>query len=209
MFYLSRLPKLICAVAVLLIFGGGCTSSGPKTTFYSLFPKAEQPGQFALNQSTISVGVGPVSMPEFLDNLGIVSTSGNQVVRVSGYHAWAGDLKSSITRVIALDLSRHFDIDDVWPFPWDTRTRPDVQLRISIDEFYGRRGGDVTLSARWVLLTKRARKELGVDRITLTRTTANDSVETYVAALNDVLGEFTQRMAAQVQPLLNDFESTP
>ena len=177
-----------------------CTSSGPKTAYYSLFPESNivVNSDTSLNGSGLTFGVGPIVLPEYVDHPGIVSVNNSNRVTVSGYNAWAGDLQENISRVLASNLSARWDVDQVWAFPWDNRVRPFYQVRLVFEDFSGVRGGEVNIVARWTLLNAKGNTSLavGVERIKTETTSAkyND----YVAALNTAVNELSQRIAEKV-----------
>lgn len=174
-----------------------CASSGPATKFYSLFPES---GAATVNfdRNDITIGVGPVILPEYLDNPAVVSLTKSQLVRVSGYHAWAGDLKDAIMRVLADDISQLLSVDGVMRFPWDNRVRPDFQIRMVFDEFGGVRGGEARLSATWTLLNKNGSEILRLDKEELSISISSEGVDAYVAALNGMLNRLSTRIARKI-----------
>ncbi|SMF22654.1 hypothetical protein SAMN02745866_01434 [Alteromonadaceae bacterium Bs31] len=187
---------LLGLLAVLLPSLFGCASSGPATQYYSLFP-APLNADYARSDKSTSFGVGPVVLPEYLENSALVSLDSSHQLKLSGYRAWAGDLKSAISRVISTNLASLWQIDGVWSFPWDTRARPDYQIRIVLDKFDGERGGTVSLLARWQIIDQKQHKAIFVSSATLSRQTEDDSVEAYVAALNALLTQLSVRIAEE------------
>lgn len=178
-----------------------CSSSGPATRYYSLFPakslsaSAKVPADVA---QTASVGIGPVLLPDFLENPSIIGLTNGTQVKVYSYHAWAGNLKESMIRVLAEDLSQQWQWDAVWGFPWDNRVRPDYQLRIVVDNFAGVRGGRVQLHFKWTLLNKKADKVLLMGKERLSAETGDDSVESYVSVMNQLINDASSVIAPKV-----------
>ncbi len=189
----------ILAVAIF----SSCSSSGPKTRYYSMFPSAVFPIETLPEGKISSLGVGPIILPEFLDNIAIVSRTHSQQVRVSGINAWAGDLKSAISRVVVGNLSNTISDGVISAFPWDNRIRPDYQVRIVFEEFSGVRGGDVQLVANWFLLDKTGSKKIADSRISLSQPTNNDTVNAYVQALNALLNKFSIQLIENITALAN------
>ena len=139
---------LLSLVAVL----SGCASSGPQTQYYSFFASDKTTVISPSNSVSSSIGIGPVNIPEYMDNPAIVSLSASQKVRVSGYHAWAGGLKESIVRTMSAEFQQLLPSAVISPFPWDARIRPKYQVQIQLTDFSGQRGGQVELSGRWVVI---------------------------------------------------------
>ncbi len=179
----------------------GCASSGPQTQFYSLFPAESLTADYARTEKNTSFGIGPVVLPEYLNNASLVSLDSTHQLRVSGYRAWAGNLDAAIPRVLSANLAQLWQIDGVWAFPWDMRARPDYQLRVVLEQFDGVRGGEVSLVARWQLIDQKKNAVVRVSSTRLSRTTADDSVEAYVATLNDLLTELSLHIAKNTKEL--------
>jgi len=195
------LKYTLFSVAIALL--AGCISSGPKTQYYSLFAtvQGEAVGKYSLAQQAHTFGIGPVLLPEYLDNPSVISLDSTHQLRVSGYNAWAGDLESSIARVLSTDLARLWDIDGVWAFPWDSRARPDYQVRLVLGKFDGARGGEVQLMARWQVFDQLEREQVYVGNASFKSVSNDESVDAYVSVLNSLLGQLAEAIAASVQDL--------
>ncbi|WP_045855906.1 PqiC family protein [Teredinibacter purpureus] len=180
----------------------GCVSNTPQTSYYSLFAaKAEElPLTESAPARNISIGIGPMRLPEFMDNPAIVSLTSSQQIKVSGYHAWGGDLKSSIGRAMSTNLSALWQHDGVVAFPWDSRTRPEYQVRIVFGEFSGVRGGDVRISASWLLIDTAKGEVVKHGREVIVRASASASVNDYIKALNELVTAFSITLAEKAVP---------
>ncbi|WP_083607949.1 PqiC family protein [Teredinibacter haidensis] len=198
--YLPFSFKHLLFAATLSFLLTGCVSSGKQTQYYSLFPVKFDAGAatYALSSEDFSLGVGPVSLPEFMDNPSIVSLTYTQQIRISRHHAWAGDLKASVIRVISSNLSQRLNHEKIQSFPWDTRIRPKYQLRINLEDFSGIPGGDVNLVASWVLMDTQKNREVMVGRERINLSSVNDSVDSYVEALNLLINKFTAVLAQKI-----------
>ncbi len=175
----------------------GCASSGPATKYYSLF--SDKNVTSIDNQlNGIALGVGPVMLADYLDNPSIISTSSSSRVRVAGYHAWAGGLKESMTRVLADNVSSALNIDRVWGFPWDTRVRPEYQIRITVLQFDGERGGDVKFRVKWMLLSQSADKIIATGTEMFSVSTSDESYAGYVQGLNQLTNQFSMVLSERV-----------
>ncbi|TVZ37528.1 hypothetical protein P886_1869 [Alteromonadaceae bacterium 2753L.S.0a.02] len=194
--------SLTIVLGVLLLMTG-CGSSGPKTQFYSLFPNVEPDAATVISGEQLSFGIGPVVLPEYLDNTALVSRSSAQQLQVSGVHAWGGDLSSTVSRVMAANLATLWQQDAVWAFPWDTRARPIYQVRIVFEEFSGERGGEAVLKARWVLFGDGGKQEISVGSSQFSEQTQDNSPQAYVAALNLLLKNFCNDLAVKIKKTIS------
>lgn len=194
--------KTIVVLAILLSLYG-CASSGPKTKYYSLFP-----GDYSsANMGSVidaSFGVGPISLPEYVDHVGIVSLTGTNQIAVSGYHAWAGDLSENLSRVIAGNLGSLFNTSSVSAFPWDNRLRPNYQIKILFQEFAGVRGGEVRVKAKWSLLNQRGTEVILTGTEGLREQAQSNSYNDYVATLNRLVNKLSDNIARDIKNELAD-----
>ena len=194
-------------LSLLMLAGvcAACVSSGPATNYFSLFAIKQTPEETQeLADKSLSFGVGPIIIPEYMDNPSIVSVTKQQAVKVSGQNAWAGDLKVAMGRVLADNLSQYWQLDKVSAFPWDNRLRPSYQIRLAFDEFGGERGGEVRLRVAWSLMNKRGDKLHLSKRAGFAATTTDPSAESYVAALNQLLNQLSAELAVEVKNYLGE-----
>ncbi len=203
---LSKVCSFKSLIAVILVSTlTACSSSGPATSYYSLFPNKEaSQTQFPLQHpaSTISLGVGPVVLPDYIDYPSVVALTSSAKVKVYGYHAWAGDLDESINRVLVENISNHLQLDSVWRFPWDNRVRPKYQLRIVIESFAGIRGQSLDLVLKWTLLNKSADTLLDMGKEKLVMPLADSSVDAYVQTMNEALNQVSTTIAEKISTQL-------
>ena len=196
-----RLLQFSLSSALIVIFVS-CSSSGPKTQFYSLFAD-KAPQVHALDNKSLSIGIGPVELPEYIEHPGIVSVTNSNRVIVSGFNAWAGDLKENISRVLASNLSTAFELDQVWAFPWNNRIKPDYKIRLVFEDFSGLKGGEVNVALRWSLLDQNGKTRLFMRKVHFTSVANSDSYNDYVSALNNALNLVSENIAVEVAAQLN------
>ncbi|MFL0811420.1 MAG: PqiC family protein [Agarilytica sp.] len=189
---MNKLRKYIQRYAFLggLSILTACASSGPATSFYTLYSDTNIA---AVKEETakISIGIGPIVLPDYLENPSVVTQSNSNKLSVLGYHAWAGSLNEAMSRVLADDVSSALNLDSVWSFPWDNRIRPQYQIRVVVDQFDGKRGGEVSLRVKWTLLNEAGDKLLALRKVEMKKNTGTKSVEDYVATMNALLNELS------------------
>lgn len=184
---------LLAAVGGML---SGCVSSGPQTQFFSLFPS--QSVTPVADYKDISIGIGPIVLPEYAERSGVVSFDRGNQIRVAGYHAWAGSLNENIARVVAADVGLALRADDVQAFPWDTRARPKHQVRIVLEQFGGVRGESVSLVARWNQLSNSEELAAKSGVVRLSVPLQSTSIEAYIAGLNELVNALAVALAGQL-----------
>jgi uncharacterized protein len=183
---------------VLLCLCSACSSPLQIKQYYTLHSIAEAEAAAPVSIAG-GLGIGPVELPEALSGINIVSLVGEQRVDKSPEHLWAGDLQRAISRVLADNLSHQLALDDVSPFPWDTRHRPEKQISVLIEELQGELGQQVTLVAKWSLYDEQGLHLVQVGRQRFSAATGDASYASYVAAINQVINQFSLKLEAQVR----------
>lgn len=135
----------LCTTAMM---AAGCAS--PTTYFYTLSATAPAGAQ-AARPSTLSVLVGPVSIPVLFDQPQMVVSAGPNKVAFDEFNRWATPLASDISRVLALDLTAMLGTPHVSLF--QQSLNPDAQYRVVIDVqgFESTLGQAATLNAAWTV----------------------------------------------------------
>lgn len=187
-------------IVFFLLGSASCTMS-PVTHFYTLSGLNDvdltQPPLFPANPLD-NYGIGPIFLPEALDQPGIVAQKEGQKVSLSLYNIWAGNLKDGVTRTLASNISELTGVDGVWPFPWDNRNRPNRQVRVVFEQLSGQIEGTVTLKAKWVLTEQNGEKVLLHKRVVFKKDVKTAGYAGYVDTLNDLISELSSDIASEL-----------
>jgi uncharacterized lipoprotein YmbA len=135
-------PSLACACLVLLLAGCG---SSPKERYYAL----TAPPTAAGGAAAPAIAVGPVTVPEMVDQARIVVRAAGPEVTMYEYHRWASPLKGEIARVIAANLAQELGTARVWSYAQATLPNPDYQVLVDVQRFDSALGEAVTIDALW------------------------------------------------------------
>lgn len=134
------IQRFFSLIAVLLLAGCGVgtrsfyvlTSDGPA-------PSGGGPG----------IGVGPVTLAEYIDRPNIVIAEAPNQLGVAENHRWAGDLADSITRVTATNLGRRMNTGNVQTYPWRNDGEIRYQVTLDIRQLHGGADGYAVIEAGW------------------------------------------------------------
>lgn len=144
--------KLILLCMALL---AGCSTTQP-THFYILnTTESADNSQMAVqspNAMKASIGLGPVSIPRYLDRLQIVSRDASNQLQLAEFHQWAEPLTDTITRELYRSLSARHPELDFYSYPWNAFGEVDYRLVIDFIQFDGGMDDSVWLEARWALI---------------------------------------------------------
>ena len=139
--------RLACAVACLILIALAACGSPPKEHYYTLTAAATAPP--AGSASEISIEVGPVTVPEAIDQPQIVVQVAANQVAMYEHQRWASPLKSEIARVIAANLAHELGTARVWAYAQTTLANPNYQVLVDIQRFDSALGEAVTIDALW------------------------------------------------------------
>lgn len=146
-----RLLNICLASVFLCLFMSGCLSrSAPEVTYFSLLT-IEQLGTaepVASNPDT-SLGIGPITIPESLKRMQVVTRSQGNQYRFDEFHRWAGILEQDIALVIGDNLGFLLGTDKIADFPWMPYFQPTYRVVVEIQQLDGDLSGEAVLNARW------------------------------------------------------------
>lgn len=159
---LCLLLGLLVGVSLL----GGCLAVGrgtqEPTRFYVLSPLPAAQGVVVPGPS---LGVGPVSLPAYLDRPHIVTRTGTNELLLADFARWGEPLSDLVPRTLSESLSALLGAERVRAFPWSTAEAVDCQVVVDVLRFDADEGGAAVLEADWALLGS-GRRELSRGRST-------------------------------------------
>jgi uncharacterized protein len=161
---MKRLQAMLLIALLLLVFGCALMGSGTRETtrFFVLkpLPESETRPISSTGSEGLSIGIGPVTLPDSLNRQQMVTRVSENEVRVEPFYRWAAPVSENITSVLVENLSFLLNTNRVIAFPWTLATQPEYQLRITVVEFMGALGGEARLAVRWVLTRGEKQAEL-------------------------------------------------
>jgi uncharacterized lipoprotein YmbA len=187
----------LAAVAVLGTVS--CVSIGgrgsPDTQHYVLSPVVEAPsGATASPAAPLVVGVGPVSLPAYLDRPQLVTRPAPDRLDVKEFAQWGEPLRDAVTRVVAVNLARLLPDSQVVKFPWRSTEKIRYRVILDIEQMDGPAGGDVALDARWRILDPSGREVVA----RVSRLSEPAGPETAAAAMSRALGALSRDIAREL-----------
>jgi uncharacterized lipoprotein YmbA len=137
----------LLATGILLVLLAACAATQP-TSFYTL--SADTGGVAAPRaQEGLTVGLGPVTLPAYLDRPDIVTREGPNQMRLAEFHRWAEPLEPLLARIMAQDLHALLDAEDVIPVPQRRDIPLDRVVEIEVNQLDADQAGQVVFDARW------------------------------------------------------------
>lgn len=183
-----------CLLPVLL---AGC-AVGQQTRFYTLATTTE-PTAVARPENGLVIGLGPVTLPQYLDRPDIVTRQGANQMRLPDIYRWAEPLQPLMTRILAEDLYALLNANDVVPLPQRGDIRLDRAIEVDVGRFDATEAGEVTLDARWRIYGGDEQTLITSGRSILTEAGAPvPDYDAIVAAMSRAVGRLSQEIAAAI-----------
>jgi len=198
-----RWSKRVAEVILFTLLGmsvAGCGSS-PSARFYILntMERSTSTSPLTIEGHNVVVKVGPVSIPDSLDHLQIVTLSGQNQLRLDEFKRWGGDFQDSIQRVLAENISLLLPTDQVYLFQETALMPVDFQVMVNVREFYGELAGVVKLNADWTVVYHGREKAVIAKKSVLQENTTGAGYQAYVAAQSQLLARLSQEIAAAIR----------
>lgn len=182
----------------------GCAGSAP-TKFYTL-SSMESPArgkQVADAARGVTLALGPLSIPDYLDRPQIVTRSGQNELAVDDFHRWAGSLENDITRVLIENLSALLPPDRYhvvsWIQPAQSYASIDHRVAVDITRFDGIHGDSVSMKAQWVVFRKD--REASVMHASIIEQITGNDYRALVAAMSRAMESLSRDIADTIMSL--------
>jgi uncharacterized lipoprotein YmbA len=181
------MKRIICLTTMALLMAG-CGSS---ENFYRL--SAEAPA--ATGHRDISLGVGPVTLPSYLDRAELVYQSGPNEFQVPTNARWTGSLRENISAVLATDLGRLLGAGEILVYPWTGGGAPHYAIAVSVQQFHAVSGVDAVLDLTWEIVNSRNGVASTRQSLSLREPIHGDGYGAVVAAESRLLARAAEQMA--------------
>ena len=190
-----RLP--IGIILLLLVYGCISTATTPDSSFYLLTVSndsmASEPVTRAYGDKYI--GIGPVTLPDYLDRPQIVTRSDNTELYLAELHRWAEPLQENFIRVLAEYISSATGSEKIIILPSRNRGNLEIQIMVDVIQFDTDSSGDANLTAYWSVENQDGSKLVENTRSTLTSGVPRpDDYSSVVQTLSQLIG----RLAGEI-----------
>lgn len=187
-----RALSLLSVLSAALVLAG-CAS--PPVQYYVLTPATQTPAP--VNAQAPSIAVGPVNVPELIDQPRIVlQLAGNQV-SLQEYQRWGSPVKAEVGRVIAANLQAALGASRVWTFQQAVLPEPEVQVLADVRRFESRLGEGVVIEVLWGIQRKGAAVRTG--QTLATEATDGADYNQLAAAHSRALAKVSREIATAIR----------
>ncbi len=185
----------VCALAVL---SAGCRTQ--QSHLYTLSSSAAAAGKTSENTSSLSVIVGPVSIPAVVDTPQIAVSVGPNQVWLDEFNRWASPLPNNIAHVVADNLVAMLGTPQVSLFPQALNADADFRVAIDVQTFQSAPGEAASLTAVWIVRRVKDGKT-STGRTVLREPTQGKGYDALVAAHSRALARLSQDIADAIRAL--------
>jgi uncharacterized lipoprotein YmbA len=203
---MSVKTKLIALGACAIAAGCSVLSPQPgRSKFFILSPVSDSAGTAARPASTspgpqLTIGVGPVSFPDYLRRLAVVTRVSPNRIDLSDEKRWAEPLDKNFTRVLSENLATLLNTQRIEKYPWALTTKVDYQVEINVQRFETTSDGQTQLIASWIIRDGSSSKILYASR-TIAGAPAGADETSASSALSSDLAALSKDIASRVTDL--------
>ena len=180
--------KLHFCLTTLAFLLAGC---GASDHFYRL--SAEMPA--TTGGSAISLGVGPVTLPSYIDRAELVYQSGPNEFQIPSNERWAGALRDNIAQALATNLEGSLGARDVVAYPWPAGGIPRRSIVVDVRQFHAISGVDAVLDFSWRMVNSSKGATIARGSALLREPIHGDGYTAVVAAESRLLGRAAEEIA--------------
>lgn len=193
--------RLAIALAVGTLMTGCASLLGesPPIIYYTLTPTSSGDGMRAPADNRI-IAVQTVRLPEYLNQKGIVTRTEDNELDVAANSQWAGTLDDNITKVIVADLSKVLGTTRIVAYPVSAALPVDRVVQVDISRFEAESGGNVQLSAQWIIFGDGGRSYAQIDGGSYMASASDDDYRSIAAAMSRALGDLSRDIATSLAP---------
>ena len=187
-------PHALAACSLVALLAGCGTV--PKEYYYTLNAQPVAPAATA-GQSSFSIAVGPVTVPEGLDQPQMVVQVAPNRVAIEEFRRWASPLRSEIALVIAANLSQMLNASRVWSYSQANLGKADCQVLVDVQRFDSTLGDAAVIEALWTIRLPGGVVRTG--RSLVREPTTGPGFDAIVGAHGRALGRLSQEIADAIR----------
>ena len=199
--FVKTLTLVVMFTSLLL---AGCGSSSQRVEYYTFNPLTGMQAETntPVTDQILSIGIGPVEIPQILDRPQIVTRSGPNKLNIDEFNRWAGRLDENFARILAENISLLLGTDQVAVYPWQTDFKPRYRITLKINYFEGQWGKDVLLETIWSVTDQQSEPTASMRKTAINEPlSAEPNYEALVAAHSRAIALLSREIAQEIQRL--------
>lgn len=176
---------------------------GPSTRFYLLESNPDSVLSFEGTNKEIplSIGVGPITFPMYLDRPQMVTRMEGHELRVDEFNQWAEPLKANISRVMVENLSFLTGSERIYSHPLKRSDKVRLRIFLHLLQFEADADGYVTLRSIWRIVDSDEGQLLSEKQSNIVKPAAGTAAAQVVEAMSEALFELSGEIAGALTAL--------
>ncbi|HYC55881.1 MAG TPA: PqiC family protein [Candidatus Binatia bacterium] len=192
-------PVLLTITLALAGCGFSLAPTPDPTVFFVLSPvESAEPQR---QQSSIHVGLGPISLPEYTAETKIVRRTGEASVDYIPMAQWAEPVEDGFSRALLQDLIGHLGSPYVVMYPWYATRELNLSIPVNVVRFETAHDGSAVLTARWRVEEISTRRLIVSRESRIVEPAAGPGTDAVVAALNRAIDRLAREMSTTLLSL--------
>ena len=197
---LSHTSISLILVFLLFLTGCGTTKSSRFYTLNSL--KTQDTAQKTTSSDRdLSIGIGPVSIPDYLERPQIVSRTSQNELYIDEFNRWAGSLENDIARVLSGNLSTLLSEEHVSVLTSMPAAAVEYRIMLNVTRFDIMPDNTFLLKTQWRILGKDEKKLLMRESYLSEQIDGKD-YGARVAAMSRAIEMLSRDIAEAMKPLI-------
>jgi uncharacterized protein len=195
---------LIALFAVVLgasLMLAGCASQPSRFYVLSASSDVETVAPGASGGQGPTIGVGPVTLPRYVDRPQIVTRTSPYELKLAEFERWAESLDTNFARVLAENLSFMLPPARVAVFPWPRVTEIDYQVIVDVTHFLSQAGGESLLIADWMLFKGEGMQVLATGKSRFSAPAIGQDYAAMVATMSQTVASLSREIATTLRGL--------
>ena len=185
------LPLLACVLA-------GCFGLGPRIDRTRYFTLAPIGSDEAAPASDLTLGLGPIVFPGYLDRMSVVRRTGANELAVSANDRWAEPLRDAFGTTLQQNLAVLLGTPRIAAYPWSRSVRPLLAVDVDVLHFEALAKGDAELAAVWHVVRVADGAVLVGRTSRIAEPASGSDTDAAVLALSQALGALSREIATAV-----------
>lgn len=184
------MTRLLILVSALLL----AACAGPGKSYYVLTANGSVP-----TGGGVGIGVGPVTLAEYLDRANLVTQESPNQLGVASDHRWAGDLTENISRVTAANLGLALRTGNVRTYPWQSDSELRYQVTLDVRQLHSGSDGYAVCEIGWRAYSLPDRRLRASKTFTDREALEADGYNSSVAAQSRLIGRLAENIASSLR----------
>jgi uncharacterized lipoprotein YmbA len=153
-----------------------------------------------MGKRCFAIGIGPVKIPEYLNQSEMVTRITQNEIRVDEFAKWAEPLENNISRALAENLSSLLCLRSIVIFPWGRQTPIDYRIDVHVIQMDGVLGESASLDVAWSITdgTDRKKSPLLTKRSTYKESTGGGDYGAFVSAQSRNLASLSREISETI-----------